>query len=82
MQLTRLGDAINFDFGKTLTVTVLHAVALAALLLENDYLVAFLMAQHRSVDLGVQNRRAYGYVAFLFDQEDLIETEAIAFRGF
>ena len=71
----------DYDFGELLTVTVLAAIALAALLLENDYLVTF----HEGI-LNLANNFsalyggcAYLHIAVNVGEEYVVELQGVAF---
>ncbi len=73
-----LGNSVNFDFGESLAVAVLHAVALAALFLEDDHFVPLLMAQDRGLDLDGKHGLAHLDVPVAVHQVYLVKRYGIA----
>ena len=80
LQLTL--DRFDFDFGELLAVAVFLAVALAALLFENDHFVAFQVSDDAGANISTFDvGHADGYLAVVVNKMNGIETYSVAFVG-
>ena len=76
------GDTVNFDFGEVFAMSILDTVAFPSLFLEDDTLIASLITEHGGTDLGgVEHRLSEANLPFAVDEVDLVEGDAVAFRG-
>jgi len=75
-------DGVNFDFGKSLAVSVFLAVTFATFFLKNDHFVALNVAKNAGFDAdAIDVGRADLYATAVVDQMYGVESDGITFVG-